>query len=146
MLVDHGSGMVPYRRDAAWLANEIERLVGSGGSTMLRFRGLPSHGVADPRRKTRRPYTPPPSGVPVVLITDFGISVDDLATDRVTGLEWIAFLRELRRSNDAVLAFVPYPKQRCPRWVADFLTIIEFDRHTTLMSIRAAITNTWRRR
>lgn len=143
VLVDHSSGMVPFRRDAAWLVREIVRLVGEPNSPVLRFRGLPSRGVADPRSKKRGAYASPPRAVPVILITDFGIGLDDLDTERATASEWTDFLHGLRRTNDMVLAFVPYPRERCPERMTRLATIIELDRATTLSRIRSALTQAW---
>lgn len=143
VLVDHSSGMVPFRRDAAWLVGEIVRLAGAPSAPVLRFRGLPSRGVADPRSRTRGAYAPPPRAVPVVLITDFGIGLDDLDTERATAHEWTGFLHSLRRTNDMVLAFVPYPRERCPERIGRLATLIELDRATTLSRIRSALTRAW---
>jgi hypothetical protein len=143
LLVDHGNGMVPFRRDAAWLVREIMRVAGEERTSVLRFRGLPSRGVADPRKKIRGAYVPPPRAVPVVLISDLGIGLDDLDADRATAGEWTDFLHDLRRTNDEVLAFVPYPRERCPERIVRLATIIEFDRTTTLSRIRSAVRQGW---
>jgi hypothetical protein len=143
VLVDHSNGMVPFRRDAAWLTREILRVVGEENTFTLRFRGLPSRGIADARSKTRGPYLPPPPAVPVVLISDVGIGLDDLDTNRATAKEWTEFLRNLRRTNALVVLFVPYPRDRCPEQIARLVTVIEFDRATTLSRIRSAVTRAW---
>jgi len=145
VLVDYSSGMMPFRRDAAWLVDEISRVVGSETATVLRFHGVPSRGVADPRRKLRLAYEPPPPTVPVALITDFGIGFDDFASDHATTLEWIEFLRDVRRRSDVLLAFVPYPRRRCPRDITSLATVIEYDRGTTLTAIRSLVARHWRR-
>ncbi len=145
VLVDRGSGMIPFLRDAEWLVREIVRVAGRE-TPVLHFRGLPSRGVADMRRKKRMPYEPPPAGVPVVLVTDFGIGVDELATDRATGGDWVEFLRMVRHTGSRIIAFVPYPRQRCPYGVADVATIVEWDRRTSLTRIRAAVRQGWSRR
>ncbi|HVG24519.1 MAG TPA: hypothetical protein VND45_10220 [Thermoanaerobaculia bacterium] len=145
VLVDRGSGMVPFFRDQDWLVREIVRVAGQE-TPVLQFRGLPSRGVSDVRRRRRLDYTPPAVGVPVVLLTDFGIGVDTLATDRATTREWLEFLRSVRRTDSAIIAFVPYPRRRCPAAIAAAATIITWDRGTTLTRIRAAVRKGWVRR
>lgn len=144
VLVDRGSGMVPFARDAEWLVREI-RLVAGQETPVLNFRGLPSRGVSDARRRKRFAYEPPPVGVPVALVTDFGIGIDDFASDRATTREWTEFLRAVKRTDSPVIAFVPYPRHRCPFAIASMVTVIEWDRRTTLTRIRAAVRHGWSR-
>lgn len=145
VLVDRGSGMIPFLRDSEWLVRQIARVAGLE-TPVLHFRGLPSRGVADVRRKRRMVYEPPARGVPVVLITDFGIGIDELATDRATTREWIEFLRSIRRTDNPAVAFLPYPRQRCPQAIAAEVTLIEWDRRTSLTRIRAVVRQRWSER
>jgi len=144
VLVDRGAGMTPFIRDADALVREIVLVAGSE-TPVLHFRGLPSNpdGVADLQRKRMLPYEVPPAGVPVALITDFGIGVDPFDTDRPTARDWVEFLQSVRRTDSPLIAFVPYPRHRVPRSIAPMVTIIEWDRRTTLTRIRAAIRRGW---
>jgi hypothetical protein len=142
VLVDRGSGMVPFARDAEALVREII-LVAGHETPVLHFRGLPTGGVANLKRHLQLAYEVPPAGVPVALITDFGIGVDPFDTDRPTSREWIEFLRSVRRKDSPLLAFVPYPRQRCARSIASLVTIIEWDRRTSLTRIRAQLRRGW---
>ncbi|HYK05882.1 MAG TPA: hypothetical protein VE974_29335 [Thermoanaerobaculia bacterium] len=142
LLVDRGSGMVPFTRDADALVREIV-LVAGVETPVLHFRGLPSDGVTDLQRKVVLPYEVPPAGVPVALITDFGIGIDPFESDRPGAREWVAFLRSVRRTDSRLIAFVPYPRQRCARSIASLVTIVEWDRRTSLTRIRAALRRGW---
>jgi hypothetical protein len=143
VLVDRASGMIPFARDADWLVRELISVGGAESSSALYFRGLPSRGVADRRRRVRGRYQPPLSGVPVVLLSDFAIGFDELASDRATAGEWIEFLESLRRQGHSLVAFVPYPRRRCPGWLLRMTTVIEWDRRTTLGRIHAAMRQSW---
>lgn len=143
VLVDRGAGMVPFARDADALVREII-LVAGRETPVLHFRGLPSDGVANLERRIVRPYEIPPAGVPVALITDFGIGIDPFDTQRPASDDWVEFLRLVRRTDSPLVAFVPYPRQRCARAIAALVTIIEWDRRTSLTRIRAALRRGWR--
>jgi hypothetical protein len=45
-----------------------------------------------------------------------------------------------------VLAFVPYPHERCPQRLAQLITLIELDRSTSLSHIRSIVMHLWRNR
>jgi len=145
VLVDRGAGMVPFARDADALVREIV-LVAGRETPVLHFRGLPLNGVVDLKRRIELEYAVPPAGVPVALITDFGIGVDPFDTDRPTSDDWVEFLRSVRRTDSSLIAFVPYPRHRCGRSIAALVTIIEWDRRTTLTRIRAALHRGWSHR
>jgi hypothetical protein len=145
VLVDRGAGMVPFARDADALVREI-MLVAGRETPVLHFRGLPSEGVVDLQRRIELKYEVPPSGVPVVLITDFGIGVDPFDTNRPASDDWVGFLRSVRRTDSPLIAFVPYRRHRCARSIASLVTIIEWDRRTSLTRIRAAVRRGWRGR
>ena len=142
VLVDRGAGMVPFARDADALVREIV-LVAGRETPVLHFRGLPSGGVVDLKHRIELPYEVPPAGVPVALITDFGIGVDPFDTNRPASDDWVEFLRSVRRTDSPVIAFVPYRRQRCARAIAALVTIIEWDRRTSLTRIRAALRRGW---
>ncbi len=137
VLVDRGPGMVPFVRDADQLAAAISSLVNASSTSVLRFRGMPGWGVYD-LHGARRRYEYPPPGVPVVIISDFGISSEALPDVRPVLSEWLQLVRELRARGSSVVAFIPYERERWPRELAGSVVLVNWDRGATSMKIRTA--------
>jgi hypothetical protein len=137
VLVDRGSGMVPFARDADQLAAAIAALVNESSTHVLRFRTMPTWSVYD-SRGVRRPYDFAPVGVPVVIISDFGMSREALPDVRPVLADWVQLLRELRARRSSVVAFVPYERDRWPRELVSAAVLVQWDRGASSTTIRAA--------
>jgi hypothetical protein len=134
LLLDKSQAMTPFTRDQAWLAREIRRVAGGSHVALLRFVGSPLRGAggAPPPWPA---YEPPPAGTPVVLLTDLGAGRPPLAADRADAGEWGEFAAEMHRAGCPVVAFVPYGPARWPPGLERHMTIVEWDRRTTVATV-----------
>lgn len=137
VLLDRGSGMVPFAGDADHLAAAIAALVNESSTRVLPFRTMPTWSVYD-SGGGRRAYEFPPAGVPVVIISDFGMSRETLPDVRPVLADWVQLLRELRARRSSVIAFVPYEPDRWPRELLSSAVFVHWDRGASSMTIRAA--------
>jgi hypothetical protein len=138
VLADDGEGMVPFARDVDSLIAAVVELAGPELTEILHFAGGPWHGVLDAASWSELPYIPPAPGVPILLISDFGIARRPFSSEAATSIEWRRFLEELRGDGHEVIAFVPYPRERWPRMLVDSAQLVQWDRGTTVMQVRSA--------
>lgn len=131
VLVDLGEGMEPFARDQVHLLEEIRRIVGDEASAVVQFRNNPLRG-AGATPWTWGPYRPPHPGTPVLALTDLGIGGPLLDPDRSNEREWLTFAERLAHAACPFVALVPYPEQRWPRKLRRQITIISWDRSTTV--------------
>ena len=129
LLVDKSVGMAPYLRDQSWLSEWIIRVVGRQRVEIASFTGVPQRGLHRGLRRLRA-YRPPPSGTPIVVLTDLGIAYPLL--DNAAGpADWLAFASLARHAGCPVTAFVPYPSARWPPGLDRIMTILQWDRQLT---------------
>jgi hypothetical protein len=138
LLVDSGSGILPFSRDIDLIHAAMVRLAGPELIFLQRFEGGPWRDLYDVAEGERLPYQLPPHGVPVLLITDFGIGRESFADATAPASQWISFLDGLRGAGVSVVALVPYPQHRWPHRVAARATLIAWDRDTTVLQARMA--------
>lgn len=139
VLIDRGLGMAPFARDQVLLQEEIQRVVGKDQFEILRFAGCPSRGAGTGAQRKWRDYQPPLPGTPILLLTDLGSSRPLLADDWASVDEWLEFAEVVRRAGCPLVAFVPYTPSRLPAKLVGALTVIQWDRRTTAVSIRNLI-------
>lgn len=137
VLVDHGPGMDPFARDAAVLIEQMRAIAGGHRVEVLRFADDPGIAGHGPRR-TWRPYRPPETGVRVIALTDLGIAAPRLRLP-ASDLAWHAFATRIDRAGGSLLCIVPYPRARWPSDLIDVLTILTWDRATTVAQVRRAL-------
>lgn len=135
VLADLGEGMLPYAADRGELSVAIQRIAGKEQTELLRFAGTPLRGAGPgPRHRWGR-WVPPPRGTPVLLLTDLGLGGPLLSHDRAPLGEWLRFSEEARRGGCPLLAFVPYEPERWPAELARVITLLPWDRGTTVSAI-----------
>jgi hypothetical protein len=139
ILVDHGESMRPFRRDQADVVSDVRAVVGASMTNVAYFADVPSRGAGPGRRWSWQPYEPPISGTRVLLLTDFGIGADPLATHRASPAEWARVLRLLLHQDCRPVALVPYPPQRWPRQLRRLCPMVTWDRHTTVGHARTVM-------
>lgn len=137
MLIDSAPGMTPFAQDCAMLRREVARVVGAGVQVM-RFVGCPARGVG-PGSRPRDRYQPPPPPTPVLLVTDLGLGGPEFGGDRAGVPEWLDFAELLGPERSRPLAVVPYPLGRVPPALRAALDVVEWDRTTTIHSVRRAL-------
>ncbi|MEZ4293650.1 MAG: hypothetical protein R3B70_01645 [Polyangiaceae bacterium] len=136
VLVDRGEGMEPFQRDAASLIARVRAVVGQGATEVLRFDSDPRLAGPGPKRLWA-PYRPPAPGAPVLVLSDLGIlQPDGMGAERDE--MWLDLTATLRRAGCPLIAFVPQPARRFPAVLAQQMTLIEWDRPTTVAAARNA--------
>jgi hypothetical protein len=104
----------------------------------LKFTGCPSFGAGAGRRPWPR-YHPPSPPTPVLVLTDLGIARPALSGVSVQVEEWISFSAFLRSWGCPLVAFVPYPRSRVPLRLVREITVIQWDRMTSVQAVRRAL-------
>jgi hypothetical protein len=130
LLLDRSEAMTPFEPDMEQLVVACQRVLGAG----VRVRSFDERPTfagegAESRWTT---YAPPAAGTPVIAVTDFGIArgAIGLADD------WLAVSGMLRRAGCPLVALVPWPARRHPQWLKRRIPIVEWDRGTTMRSLR----------
>lgn len=136
LLVDRGRSMAPFIGDQISLQKELVQVVGRDRVQTLRFVGCPLRGAGAGPVTSWSEYRPPPSGTPVLLLSDLGIGRPLVGDDRAGVAEWLGFARLVRKARCPLVAFVPYAAPRWPRSLAPLLTMIHWDRRTTASVVR----------
>ena len=138
VLVDLGAGMDPYRQDVERLVAQLDSILADDRLTVAGFAGTPLRGLDTPVGD-RLPWSPPPAGSPVVLVTDLGIGGPLVSEDRAHPAEWLVFASGVRRAGHPLIAFVPYEARRWPSPLARAITILHWSERTTVGAIRRAV-------
>jgi hypothetical protein len=124
LLIDRSDAMTLFARDAVWLERQIVRIIGAERVQPLRFSDLPQRGAGRAREEWTR-YTPPAAGVPVMVLSDFGIGASAVAASTA---EWLEFARLVREADCPTIGVVPYPPWRWPDALAQAMTLVQWDR------------------
>jgi hypothetical protein len=136
VLLDIGDSMTIFGRDQADLLQLTQRVLGSGCVSVYRFLGSPIRGVTTYFSLEPQAYQPPPEGWPVVLLTDLGIGAGMAAP---TTQEWRSFADIVRSAGCHLVALVPYPVARWPAGISSYMDVIQWDRRTSVRTIKRAI-------
>jgi hypothetical protein len=135
VLVDVGEAMVPYARDRTQLVRQIGLVAGHSRVTVLRFSSTPLRGAGASGRPTWRRYAPPEPGTPVLALTDLGIGGHPVDTGRASAAAWLQLAGWLERRASRLIALVPYPPARWPTALRRAITILRWDRPTTVAEV-----------
>ena len=139
LLIDKSDGLVPFSRDQRWLQDALLRIVGADKLEILRFIGSPLRDAGQGPKSTWSKYRPPLAGTVVLLLTDFGIGQPMFSTDAASIPEWLDFAEEAHRAGCPLVAFVPYAPDRWPYHLRRCLTMIQWDRKTSVSTVRHLI-------
>jgi hypothetical protein len=135
LLIDRSQAMEPFIKDQARLHQEIMNVVGSDRVTTLRFVGCPTRAAGSGPHETWSKYEPPLTGSPVLLLTDLGIGRPRLSDERSGVSEWLNFAQLLKKFKCPLIAFVPYGESRWPPALRNHMSIIQWDRNTTAITV-----------
>jgi hypothetical protein len=136
LLVDKAEALTPFASDQSSVQEAVRRAIGQDHVKVLRFVGCPSRGVRASAREKWKDYAAPLPGTPVLLLTDLGIGRPMFSTDHAEVEEWLGFAASVRRAGCPVVAFVPYSPGRWPLALRRAMTIVEWDRRTSAVTIR----------
>lgn len=139
VLVDLGDGMQPYRRDQQELVRQITGLVGAELTQIRYFADAPARGAGPEGRRTWQPYRTPSQGTRVLVVSNLGVGGPLLYPRRSSVAEWYDVLDEIVRAGCTVLALVPYPVDRVPTELTRLLSVLTWDRTTTVSTVAALV-------
>lgn len=145
LLLDIGSGMDPFLEDQQQIVDALDDILADDRLDVFYFAGCPGRGIGTGSRAEWVPWTAPPPGVPVVVLTDLGIGGPVLDDDRAGPAEWLRFARQVRSQGHPLIALVPYEASRWPPALARDLVVIHWSERTTVGAVRRTIRHAWRR-
>jgi hypothetical protein len=142
LLVDIGTGMTPFLRDAERLVAQAAQLVGSDALERLSFDGSPlgSSGLGDGPAWDWKPYAelqPMPPGRPVLAVTDLGLG-GRTPSPSIAVESWRDFAAIVRAAGSRLVLLVPYSERRWPRALRSSVAIVRWDRTTSIRDAVAA--------
>lgn len=133
VLVDKSESMLPFARDQKEVLVQLRRVV---GRERVKVDAVTE--CSDPalvRWGLRQPI--PPRGAPLLLLTDLGIGWGAYGESKSSVDAWLKFARWSLQRGWLVVVFVPYPPTRWPKALLSLMRIIQWDRSTTVASVRA---------
>lgn len=135
LLIDRSHAMEPFIKDQAQLHVEIVNVVGRDRVTTLRFVGCPTAAAGTGPREDWPKYEPPTPAAPVLLLTDLGIGRPRMSDERSGVGEWVTFAHLVKKAKSPLIAFVPYAESRWPLALRNHMSIIQWDRNTTAVTV-----------
>lgn len=139
VLVDVSESMVPFAQDRKQLLACVQAVVGPEHTEVHQFESAPSRGVRPKASAEFQPFEPPPSGTPVLVLSDLGLGASPLSTERAEVAEWLRFGEVAHRAGCRVVVLVPYSPSRWPRALQRRMRLIHWDRHTTARTVLQAL-------
>ena len=135
LLIDRSQAMMPFIRDQMRLHEEILAVVGPDRVEALRFVGCPTRRAGAGPEDTWSDYSPPLTGAPVLLLTDLGIGRPGFGYEYAGVNEWVEFAHLVKKAKSPLIAFVPYDESRWPSLLRSHMSIIQWDRNTTAITV-----------
>ena len=106
--------MSPLAFDCEQVRSALTRLLGATNIETAYFAGCPPR---DPRigaHDELEPWRSPAAGVPIVLISDMGLSGSTLHEEWASPSEWLQFAERARATDNPVIVLCPYGSDRWP--------------------------------
>ena len=139
VLVDTSPAMTPFAEDQRWLIGRIRQIAGIDKTTVQRFVGCPDRGLAAGFQEAPQPWQPPPSGTPVLVLTDLGASRTKFPNESASEAEWIDFALAARHAGCPLIALTPQSPARFSSGLRRALCITPWDRRTTAGWLRRRV-------
>jgi hypothetical protein len=140
ILVDRAAALLPYREDQQRVVADLRLLLPPDRVQVLRFAGNPLlAGPSTPH--TWRVYVPPAAGTTVLVLSDLGLCRGEDLFEAAPVADWIDFAGRVRRAGARVTALVPYETRSWPAILRSRMTLVSWDRPTTVAEAR---TRSWR--
>jgi hypothetical protein len=139
LLLDIGNPMLPFARDQEVLVRSLRLVAGPDGFEALRFMGMPlgDGGAGEGPVWTWRPYRPPANGVPILVVSDFGMASHDARRVAIE-VQWRRLARDLRAVGCSALGLTPWPVENASPGLRRVFPLITWDRQTTVRDAVAA--------
>lgn len=138
VLLDDSSSFTPYAADREIISTAIADIVGRQHVSVYRFRGSPERGVFQLRRNSER-WVPPHAGTVVALVSDLGLGGPLFSAERGSVSEWMRVIARARQAGCPLVVFNPLPPKRWPAELARMATIVQWDRTTSIRSVKRAL-------
>lgn len=127
ILVDISESMIPFKRDQEHIMKEIASILPADCIEILYFEGAPSWGVYSDMSDEIKPYAPPMSGTPILMLTDLGIGHPPHINNQSLIAEWMRFAQGIHSDKQPIVALVPYARYRWPRSLMKLMLIYLWD-------------------
>lgn len=140
VLVDRGPSSGPFDSDQSLLVGQIRAVGGRETVAVVEidpsrdFIAASADGEWDGYFERYRPMP----RVAVVLVSDLGIAHVPFEST-ASPEEWARFVSRIRAAGNPVVAFVPYAPSRWPAALRKQIAMIQWDRRTTVQSVRRAL-------
>jgi len=136
ILVDESESMAPFRHDTRSLVVELRRLGGPAQLSVRSFAYCPGRGTRG-TGKTEA-WHPPVRGVPVLVVSDFGIGTPLEDEGHAATGEWLAFARRARALGNPVVALCPFSPLRWPPALAGAMSFVHWSERATAGQVQRA--------
>jgi len=146
LLLDTGPGMEPFEDDLARFEVDLTSLLSSGQVERFYFSQCPGRGVRHALQTRRLRWRAPPRGMPVLILSDFGLSGSPFDEDRASVVEWQRFIREVHADGHPVVGLTPVRPSRWPVGLAEALTLIHWAERTAASTVDRTVRTAQRRR
>jgi hypothetical protein len=147
VVVDNGPQVAPFRPDIAAVLRSLHQIVGGSRLALHICAGWPpdiaNHvraAARDPDEATvlDEPAWAPPPRVPVLIISDFGLSPVSDGTLRANVDDWCRFAADLRQYGNECIGLLPFPESDWPARLVRSLTLMHWTTDMTARGVRRA--------
>jgi len=139
VLLDRAPGMTPFFLDQETLVRALDDILSDDRLEVAYFADCPGRGTGAGTRDDWTAWRPPAAGVPVLIVSDFGIGGPAAAEDRADPSEWLDFIRPAHASGHPLVGLVPCEARRWPPLIARAMTLIHWSERTTVGEVRHAM-------
>lgn len=137
LLVDCAGAMAPLQTDVDAVALRLQQLLGRDRLQTLYFAGCPLRGAGPGARGDWTPHWEPPvAGVPVIVLTDLGITWPADPHDWAPPAQWLRFARAARDAGCPVSVLLPYPLRRVDPRLVRSLPIVPWSERLDAARVR----------
>nr|WSZ19377.1 hypothetical protein OH837_41745 [Streptomyces canus] len=138
VLVDIGEGTRLFARDQQQLLNRITAIAGEHACDVRYFaqnplRSGPSAGWS------WKPYTAPPAGTRIVIVSDFGHNAVPRAEQANNRKGWQRAAALWHRAGCLPVGLAPLSPRQQPAWLRTLMPVLSWDRSTTASTAHARL-------
>jgi hypothetical protein len=145
LLLDVSPALDPFRADQRELVARLDDVLADDRLQVLHFAGCPGRGTGAGPRRSWSAWRAPAAGVPVVVVTDFGIGLGPVDVDWTSPDEWAEFAARVRAAGHPLMGLVPYEARRWPPRIAQSMTPLHWSEKTTATAVARAVREQVRR-
>jgi hypothetical protein len=136
LLVDCSAAVTPIANDIETIERRLIGILGKERLDHRYFAGCPSRGCGAGDRSTWKPWRPPTSGAPVVVLTDMGCAGVASNDDWAGSEEWGRFAQVARAAGSTIVVLLPFPVHRVPLSLARSITVVPWNEALSAARVR----------